>query len=150
MGTGTSARLILKIAATEKERQDVFTLLKEQGLPVSDITEETLLYLLLEEGKMIGTSGLDIFDDCALLRSVCVVKEAQGKGYGKFLNEEIEHFAKARGINCIYLITTTAEKFFSHQGYSTIDRTTAPESIKQTEQFLGLCPSSAIVMKKRI
>ncbi len=150
MGTGTSARLILKIAATEKERRDVFALLKEQGLPVSDITNKTLLYLLLEGEKIIGTAGLDIFDDCALLRSVSVAKELQGNGYGRSMNEQIVGFAKDSGINCIYLITTTAKDFFERQGYCVIDRATAPEAIQQTDQFSGLCPSTAIVMKKRI
>lgn len=150
MQTKTPVLPVLKVALTEEERQDVIDLLKEQKLPVSDITEDTLLYLLQDEEKTIGTVGLDIFDDCALLRSVSVVKEVQGKGYGKTLAEQIEKFAKESGINCMYLITNTAKYFFDRQGYCAIDRTTAPEFIKQTEQFSALCPSSAVVMKKRI
>ena len=140
---------VLKIALTEKERLEVIALLQDQKLPVSDITEDTLLYVLLDGEKMIGTSGLEIFDDCALLRSVSVVKEVQGKGYGRSLNEQLEKFAKESGINCMYLITT-AKDFFDRQGYCEIDRATAPETIKHTEQFSALCPSSAVVMKKRI
>jgi len=140
----------LKIAVSEKERQDVLTLLEQQQLPVSDITEDTLLYLLVDGEKMIGTAGLDIFDDCALLRSVSVVQDVRGKGYGRILNEQIELFAKESGINCMYLITHTAKDFFDRQGYCSIDRTTAPDAIKQTGQFSGLCPMSAVVMTKRI
>lgn len=140
----------LKIAVTEKERQRVISLLEQQKLPVTDIKEDTLLYLLLDGENAMGTVGLDIFNDCALLRSVNIVKDARGKGYGKILNEQIEQFAKESGINCMYLITHTAKDFFDHQGYCVIDRATAPEAIKQTEQFTGLCPSSAVVMKKRI
>ena len=141
---------VLKIAVREKARQDAITFLKQQQLPVSDINENTLLYVLMDAEKMIGTAGLEIFDDCALLRSVSLVQDARGKGYGKVLNEQIEQCAKESGINCMYLITTTAEKFFDRQGYCVIDRTTAPDAIKQTEQFTGLCPSSAVLMKKRI
>ncbi len=150
MTTEISRSAVLKISVSEKERQDAISLLKQQKLPVSDITEDTLLYLLMDEEKMIGTAGLDIFDDCALLRSVSVVKEVQGKGYGKTLAEQIEKFAKDSGISCMYLITHTAKDFFDRQGYCAIDRITAPEFIKQTEQFSALCPSSAVVMKKRI
>ncbi len=141
---------ILKIAVSEKERQGVISLLEQSKLPVSDITEDSLLYLLLDGDKMIGTAGLEIFDDCALLRSVSIAKEEQGKGYGRSLNEQVESFAKESGINCMYLITHTAKDFFDSQGYCAIDRTTAPDTIKQTEQFTGLCPSTAVVMKKRI
>jgi amino-acid N-acetyltransferase len=50
----------------------------------------------------------------------------------------------------MYLITHTAKDFFDRQGYCSIDRTTAPDAIKQTDQFSGLCPTSAVVMTKRI
>ncbi|HNU87819.1 MAG TPA: arsenic resistance N-acetyltransferase ArsN2 [Ferruginibacter sp.] len=145
-----SASLQLKIALTEKERQEVFSLLTQQNLPITDIKEDTLLYFLLDADKVMGTAGLDIFDDCALLRSVSVVADARGKGYGKIMNEQIEKFAKESGISCMYLITHTAKDFFDRQGYCVIDRATAPDAIKQTEQFTGLCPSSAVVMKKTI
>lgn len=145
-----SASLQLKIALTEKERQEVFSLLTQQKLPITDIKEDTLLYFLLDADKVMGTAGLDIFDDCALLRSVSVVADARGKGYGKIMNEQIEKFAKESGISCMYLITHTAKDFFDRQGYCVIDRATAPDAIKQTEQFTGLCPSSAVVMKKTI
>lgn len=141
---------VLKIAVDENERQQVMNLIQGQKLPVSDINEDTLLYQLLDGDRAIGTAGLDIFDDCALLRSVSVIAGVQGKGYGRKLNEQIEKFAKASGINCMYLITTTAKDFFEHQGYCVIKREEAPGVIRQTEQFTGLCPSSAIVMKKRL
>lgn len=150
MKTEITTSPVLKIALSEKERAEVIGLLQLQKLPVTDIKEDTLLYLLQDGDKVIGTVGLDIFDDCALLRSVSVVEDARGKGYGKILNEQIEQFAKESGINCMYLITHTAKDFFEKQGYCAIDRATAPDAIKQTGQFTGLCPSTAVVMKKRI
>lgn len=150
MSIKTEQRPILKIAVDGKERQQVMNLLQEQKLPVTDITDDTLLYILLDGEKPVGTAGLDIFEDCALLRSISVTAEVRGKGYGKILNEQVEKFAKDSGINCMYLITHTAKDFFERQDYCIIDRTAAPDAIKQTEQFTGLCPSSAVVMKKRI
>lgn len=140
----------LKIVVSEKERKEAIVLLKQQQLPVSDITEDTLLYVLLDGEKMTGTAGLEIFDDCALLRSISVIKEEQGKGLGRIINDGMEKYAKESGINCLYLITTTAKDFFYRQGYCAIDRAATPETIKQTEQFSALCPSTAVVMKKRI
>jgi amino-acid N-acetyltransferase len=141
---------VLKIATTENERQQVIQLLQDQKLPVTDINEDSLLYMLFDEDSPVGTAGLEVFDDCALLRSVTVIAGAQGKGYGRSANMQIENFAKESGINCIYLITTTAKVFFERQGYCVIERETAPVVIRQTEQFSGLCPSTAVVMKKRI
>jgi len=141
---------VLKIAVSENEKRQVIRLLQAQKLPVSDITEDTLLYQLQLGERLIGTAGLEIFDDCALLRSVSVIAGVQGKGNGRSVNDQIEKFAKDSGINCMYLITTTAKDFFERQGYCVIEREEAPSAIKQTKQFSDLCPSTAVVMKKRL
>ena len=145
-----SNSLQLKVAITENDREQVIALLKRHGLPVADLDDDKVLYLLQDGEKVLGTIGLEIFDDCALLRSVSIVKQEQGKGYGKFINEEIEKYVKESGINCLYLLTTTAKGFFEKQGYCVITREEAPGSIKQSAEFTSLCPSSAVVMKKRI
>lgn len=142
--------LILKIALTEKERKGVINLLTEQKLPVSDIDGEKLLYALMYDGKIIGTAGLEIFEDCALLRSVSIAKDEQGKGLGKMINQQVENYAREAGINCLYLLTTTAKDFFEKQGYCVIKREDTPEAVIQTAEFSSLCPSTAVVMKKRI
>ena len=141
---------VLKIAVSEKDRQVAINLLQQHQLPTSDIDEDKLLYLLVNGEKTIGTAGLEIFEDCALLRSVSVIKEEQGKGYGKVINEKVENYVKESGINCLYLLTTTAKDFFDKQGYCVIKREESPEALKQTAEFSSLCPSSAVVMKKRI
>jgi amino-acid N-acetyltransferase len=145
-----STSLSLKIAITEKERLQAISLLQQQQLPTSDLDEDILLYLLMNGEKVIGTAGLEIFEDCALLRSVSVIKQEQGKGFGRIINEEIEKYAKDSGITCLYLLTTTAKDFFDKQGYCTIKREDSPVAIKQTAEFISLCPSTAVVMKKRI
>lgn len=140
----------LKIAESQKERSQAISILQQHKLPTSDIDEEKLLYLLVNDGKAIGTAGLEIFEDCALLRSVSVLQDEQGKGYGKIINTEIENYAKESGITCLYLLTTTAKDFFDKQGYCVIKREESPEAIRQTAEFSSLCPSTAVIMKKRI
>jgi len=150
MATETLNAPVLKIALSEKEKQAAIDLLNQHRLPTTDLDDDKLIYLLVDGEKIIGTAGLEIFDDCALLRSVSVIKEEQGKGYGKIINEQIESYAKESGINCLYLLTTTAKDFFDKQGYCVIKRDESPEALKQTAEFTSLCPSSAVVMKKRI
>jgi amino-acid N-acetyltransferase len=141
---------VLKIATNETERHDVIDFLQQQQLPVTDITADSLLYSLNEDKRIVGTAGLEIFDEGALLRSVAVVKSVQGQGYGRHIICSIEQIAKERAVNCIYLITHTAKDFFEHHGYTVIDRPSTPQFLQNTEQFSSLCPSSASVMMKRI
>lgn len=148
--TNTIQSPFLKIAVDPKEIQQAIHLLQQQHLPVEDIDDDKILYLFLDGKSVIGTAGLEIFEDCALLRSVSIVKEEQGKGFGKKLNEQVENYAKEAGINCLYLLTTTAKNFFDKQGYCVIKRQDTPEAVRQTTEFTSLCPSTAVVMKKRI
>lgn len=150
MATEILNKPVLKIALTDAERQAAITLLQTHNLTTSDIDNDKLLYLLIDGEKVIGTAGLEIFGNCALLRSVSIAKEEQGKGYGKIISEEIEKYAKEAGINCMYLLTTTAKDFFDKQAYCTIKREEAPAAIKLTAEFSSLCPSSAAVMKKSL
>ena len=79
-----------------------------------------------------------------------VDENKRSKGYGKTLVDFIENFASGEGVKNIYLLTTTAESFFSRNGYITIDRNTVPEFIRQSTEFSSVCPSSAVVMKKTL
>ena len=62
----------------------------------------------------------------------------------------IENYAKAKGVNDLYLLTTTAEHFFIGLGYVYADRTVAPQKIKLTKEFSDLCPDDAVFMRKKL
>jgi len=140
-----------KIVVAERElRQGVLALLQENDLPVTDIDETKTLFACLNHGEVIGTGGLEFFEDCALLRSISVRKDMQKRGLGGFIAGELEKLARQKGINDLYLLTTTAKDFFMKEGYETIDRGDVPFEIKNTRQFSSLCPSTATVMKKKL
>ncbi|HEX5651619.1 MAG TPA: arsenic resistance N-acetyltransferase ArsN2 [Chitinophagaceae bacterium] len=136
-------------AKTEPIRQDVIRLLEQNELPVSDLTGEKELFALTDEsGSLAGTGGLEIVNEAALVRSVSVKKELQGKGLGNLINRKLEELAKSKGIQQLYLLTTTAKSFFEKEGYSVISRDDVPDAIKETSEFSSVCPSTATVMKK--
>jgi len=136
------------VAATGDLKKTVVALLEENDLPVSDLDFGKHLFALLHKDSAVGTGGLEFFGNCALLRSVSVKKDLHGQGLGKLITKELEEICKKEGINCLYLLTTTARDFFIKAGYEEIDRECVPSSIKNTSQFSSVCPSSAIVMRK--
>lgn len=128
------------------------TLLAALKLPVADLTPahcENFFYF--GAGNLpSGLVGLEIFGEVALLRSLAVAADAQGKGSGTRLLRHAEDFARAQGVAQVYLLTTTAGSFFSRQGYSAVSRSSAPEAIKATREFAGLCPASSAFMAKAL
>ncbi len=129
----------------------VFELLNEAGLDYSDLKQPGIrLFQLVENGILCAVGGLETKDGQALLRSVAVKKELQGRGLGKRLVAQIEKAAGQSGIRSLYLLTTTASGFFQSLGYSIIHRDDFAEPLKKTAQFAGLCPVSAVCMKKEL
>jgi amino-acid N-acetyltransferase len=48
----------------------------------------------------------------------------------------------------MYLLTTTAEQFFTRRGYTKFERGDAPPGIQSSREFADLCPASSIFMSK--
>lgn len=138
----------LKPFDDKQSRESIINLLKENVLPVDDIGENILLFGFMNDNALMGTAGLEIFADCALIRSISIKNSLQGKGFGVILQKELEKVALTKNIRCLYLLTTTAEGFFKKQGFNTIQRDEVPATIRSTSEFSSVCPSSAIVMKK--
>ena len=107
--------------------------------------------LVAKEGEeIIGTAGLELYADGALLRSVAVEPRRQGKHLGHQLTDAALRLATAHGANSVFLLTTTAERFFPKFGFAPIDREQVPLSVQLSVEFQSACPASAIVMRKQL
>lgn len=95
-----------------------------------------------------GVGGIEIHGHDALLRSLTVDDSARGRGCGKALVAALERHAREQGVRHIYLLTTTAARFFEGLGYRVIARDDAPARIRATREFSDLCPSSAVFMAR--
>jgi amino-acid N-acetyltransferase len=133
-------------------RSTAVALLQAQGLPVSDITDEHLehFFFIGSDGSPTGLVGIEMYGSEALLRSLVVAENARTRGVGAALVQHAEEYATSHRVGAIYLLTTTAEKYFERLGYERIDRSRAPPSIEQTREFASICPASSAFMTKRL
>lgn len=130
--------------------QAAVALLTAVGLPSSDLTEPRLEHFLFSGPRdaPTGLVGLEIYDRVALLRSLAVAPDAQRSGLGSALLEQAEGYAYAHGVRSLYLLTTTAERFFVGRGYRPSSRESCPSAIRSTSQFASLCPASSALLVK--
>lgn len=130
--------------------QAVVALLKAVGLPSSDLTEPLLEHFLFSGPRdaPTGLVGLELYDRVALLRSLAVRPDGQRSGLGSALLEQAEGYAYAHGVRSLYLLTTTAERFFAGRGYRAASRESCPAAIRSTSQFASLCPASSALLVK--
>jgi amino-acid N-acetyltransferase len=125
-------------------------LLSESSLPIEDITAQHLKHFFgCGSGlELEGLVGLELYGEVALLRSLAVASSRRGSGVGSGLVAHAELHAREQGVQSLYLLTTTAEKFFLRRGYARIPRDEAPAAIKGTKEFSGICPTSSAFMVK--
>jgi len=130
--------------------KEVTALLAEAQLPTSDLSISRNLNLLglREEGQLVGVVGIQVHGETALLRSLVVARARRNYGLGTVLLSNAEAWAAERGINTLYLLTTTAAEFFFRHGYEPLSRSKAPAAIAATAQFSDLCPASSTLMRK--
>lgn len=125
--------------------------LESADLPTNDIENHLNNFILLFAGEtLIGTAGMEIYSDKALLRSFAIIPAKQKNGLGTLLFRKILDKAELKNIRTLYLLTATAVDFFSSLGFSSINRERIDYRVRQSTEFqLPQC-SSAVCMKMDI
>ena len=137
--------------ATELDLPSVEQLLSASDLPLDGVRESFSSFIVAEEaGEIAGAIGLEEFGSAALLRSAVVSSEHRGNGVGSRLVQQLLEQADAAGIEEVYLLTTTAEKYFPRFGFNRTARSAVPDAVKASAEFQGACPDTAVVMKRLV
>jgi protein-tyrosine-phosphatase/N-acetylglutamate synthase-like GNAT family acetyltransferase len=125
-------------------------LLEANGLPVTDIDPVLPPRFFGVEGArgLEGVVAIERQGNAGLLRSLAVTEERRGTGLGKALVAHVEAVAVNEGLHELWLLTTTAERFFRHLGWEPAPRDSAPEAIRGTTEFRSVCPSSAACLRR--
>lgn len=137
--------------AMDQDLDAVLALLSKVNLPIEGVADHFQNFLVAwDESQLVGCAGIEIYDDVGLIRSVAVHPSLQGQGIGHALIEEIESLSRDKGLKEIYLITDTAEQFFSELSFVTIPREDANPKIKQSLEFTVLCAKCGVCMVKTL
>ena len=138
-------------AATEGDLPQIHSLLERLHLPLAGVDEHLPTMLVAREGdEIVGTAALELYADGALLRSVAVEPAFQGKRLGHQLTDAALRLATTHSASTVFLLTTTAERFFPRFGFEQIGRDKVPMSVQRSAEFQSSCPASAIVMRKEL
>jgi amino-acid N-acetyltransferase len=134
-------------AAISTDLAAVEQLLTASGLPLDGVADAIPTFVVAESGgDLVGVAGLEVCCENALLRSVAVRPEWRSHGVGRALVNRVIAEAEARGIHALYLLTTTADRYFPSFGFRTISREEVPAEVRATAEFREACPASATVM----
>mgnify|MGYP000120734501 CR=1 FL=1 len=139
------------IPAIHTDRPQIVSLLEKEKLPKDDLPAVLENFFVVKDGNnIIGAIGLEKYEDLGLLRSMVVAPEYRNNRIASQLIQVLEEHAGTLGIEQIFLLTETAENYFSKKGYMETARVDVPLRIQTSSEFSTLCPISAKVMKKSI
>lgn len=139
--------------ACASDFQDIRALLQDAGLPFDDLSADAMPdFMVLRDarGELLAAGGIERCGSDGLLRSVVVAKAGRGEGLGRHVVALLENHARAKGINTLYLLTTTAADFFPRLGYMPFDRAAVPAAVAASTEFALLCPASAVCLEKKL
>ncbi|MGE5478277.1 MAG: GNAT family N-acetyltransferase [Bacteroidales bacterium] len=131
---------------------DLAAMLSEAGLPTDDLAEPGRRFFRFSEGgRTVGFIGWEAGEGGhALLRSAVVTPTRRGHGDGS----QIIRWALTRlaelGFTDAWILTTTIEALAARLGFARADRAQAPGTIRHSRQFAQLCPSTAVLLHRRL
>lgn len=122
------------------------------GLPTGDLNEagRSLFAYSTLAGDAVGFGGYELYGEHALLRSIVVPQAQRSHRIGRNLVPLLLYRAFRAGARKAWVLTTTAEPFFTKLGFKVTERSAAPETILSTRQAKDLCPSTAILLSRSI
>lgn len=126
--------------------------LSQAGLPIDDLAEPGRLFFTFStlSGRIVGHAGLEIHGRDAFLRSLVVLPEARGRGYGGAMVARQCRRAFDLGARRAWTLTTTVTDWLEKKSFARVERTDAPATILTTRQAVSLCPSSATLLTRKI
>lgn len=135
--------------AAADDGPSILQLLREADLPVDGVLDHLdTAFVARVGGRIVGCAALEVYEEGALLRSVGVAPPVQGRGVGRRLTEAAITLAQSVGVPAVYLLTTTAERYFPKLGFLPITRAEVPASVHASVEFRSACPASAVVMRR--
>ena len=138
--------------ARAEDREAVGTLLRASELGEEDL--ETAFpqgYVVAESGgRIAGVAGIERYGPHVLLRSVAVAASLRGKGVGEALVHDRLAAAEEQGAGDLWLLTTTAERWFPRFGFVRVGREAIPEPLQASAEVSHACPASAAVLRREV
>ena len=138
-GQTSTTRLVGAVTLTPALPGDmpaILDLVRAVHLPPEGVAETIQYFWVARDGEhIVGTIGLEVYDDLALLRSLAVTPSRQHTGLGRALTETALAYLMTRQFRAVYLLTTTAVAFFARHGFHPLARDEVPASVQRSAEF---------------
>ena len=129
----------------------VLALLRDCELLETGVAEAIESFVVAySNGVLVGCAGLEVYGGFGLLRSVAVRSTARASGLGSDLVARMTMAARSQDLREVFLLTTTASRFFERRGFEAVQRSLVPAEIAESWEFRVGCPQTALPMRRTL
>ena len=134
--------------ATPEDTKDILALLEDCELTTAGIHADVSGFIVADYNGIVGIIGA-VQDECgsALLRSLAVKQPYRKLGIANALLTEALRLAAGNGIKTAYLLTYTAEEYFSTRGFKRVSRCVIPAKLLAISGQDVACADCSTCMK---
>ena len=134
--------------ASPEDLGAVRALLDEAGLYAGDLEArlDDVLVARADAG-VVGAGALEVSGEDALLRSLALAPDRRGAAAGTHLVASLAARAREAGVARVWLLTETAEPFFTSLGFEPVDRGALPSELEASPSAGANCAETAIAMR---
>jgi amino-acid N-acetyltransferase len=137
------------VPMTDADLPAVLALLEENGLPAIGVQENIAGFIVARSnGAVIASAAIESYGASGLLRSLAVAGAHRRQGIATALVRRTLQKAVHERLEVLYLLTTSAAKYFERFGFVACARDEAPRPIRDSWEFRTGCPASAVLMRR--
>lgn len=123
-------------------------LLNDSGLPVAGVADHLGGFVVAEhDAAIVASAGIEWYGEGALLRSVAVRPEFQGRGLARDLVDGLLARARSGGVHRVFLLTSTAAEYFRRVGFKPIPDDEVDPGVRASQEFGDCCCTGAQAMR---
>ncbi len=124
----------------------IVELISSAELPAAFVAEFLDGFVVAEQaGVVIACGGVELYETCAVIRSVVVDPAAQGEGIGGEIARRLMGAARAAGATDLYLFTAQAHAFWLRLGFVDVTFEEWKEPARANWQYQFLSQNRTIV-----
>jgi amino-acid N-acetyltransferase len=126
-------------------------LLRQENLPEHGVVDQFGHYMVVRNrGQLVGVCGVEVHGAHGLLRSLVIDPDFRGQGAGDCLVRGVLELGQKLHLQGLYLLTTTAQRYFERFGFHASSRDELPPALKEAWEIREGCPTEAVLMKRSL
>jgi amino-acid N-acetyltransferase len=140
--------------AKPSDLSDIIRMLVKANLNTSGVEQHLERFIVVEvqpnaatmNKRIIGTAGIERWGKDGLLRSFVMESESWNAQVGLDLIKVVMSLARNEQLECLYLMTSSSQPFFTYLGFQQVGWDQVPDDVKQSSHFESYNPENAAIM----